>query len=334
MSIRFSVIGLTHNHVYSLTDLLLGAGAELVAVHSDEPANLAQYRERFPQAAVAGSPDDILNDDSIQLVIGIPLPAERAPLGIRVLQGGKDYLADKPGFVSLEQLHEARRVQAETGRKFIVYFSERFANPASVKAEELVKAGAIGRVLHMTGMGPHLMNPQQRPEWFFHRANTGGILNDLACHQIDQFFTYTGSTDAQISSAHLANFHHPQYPNIEDYGDITLRSGSATAFIRVDWFTPQGLGAWGDVRLFLVGTEGYIEVRKIIDVQGRSGGNHLFLVNQQGQQYIDCNSVAMPFGEQVVQDVLHRTETAIGQQHIFRVSELALQAEQQAVRVG
>jgi predicted dehydrogenase len=334
MSIRFGVIGLTHNHVYGLTDQLLDAGAELVSVFSDEREDLNEYISRYPQVSRADSAVSILEDDSIQLIVGIPMPDERPGLGIWAMQNGKDYVCDKPGFTTLEQVADVRKICAETGRKYIVFFSERLSNPATIKAGELVQAGAIGRVIHTVGLGPHHMRPEQRPEWFFQKKHFGGILNDIACHQVDQFLYFTGSTSAEIVSSHVANYNHPQYAEIEDFGDITIRSDNATGYVRVDWFTPEGLGAWGDVRLFLLGTEGYIELRKIIDVQGRPGGNHLLLVNQEGQQYIDCSEIDTSIGDQLIQDILNRTENLMTQEHCLLASELTLQAQAMAHRMA
>jgi len=334
MSVHFAVVGLEHDHVFSLTDLLINAGAQVDGVYAADSARLTRYLERYPQAKRAASEADILGNPAIDLVIGVPSYNERSALGIRVMESGKDYLVDKPGFITLEQIAEARAVQARSGRKFLIYLSERLASPATVKAYDLVKSGAIGRVIHVVGMGPHLLNAPSRQDWFFERSETGGILNDLACHQIDQFLHFTGSTSAQITSSRLANFNHPEYPNFDDYGDITLHSDHATAFVRVDWFTPNGLGTWGDVRLFVMGTDGYLELRKNCDLQGREGANHLFLVNQSGQQYVDCSDTPMLFGEQLVYDIAHRAETALGQEHCFVVSELALQAEANATRIG
>jgi predicted dehydrogenase len=334
MDIRFSAIGLTHNHVFKLTQLLVEAGATLVSAFADEPSQFTQYKSQFPQVKQASSPDTILEDDSIQLIIGVPLPNQRANLGIRAMLHGKDYLSDKPGFTTLKQLEEARRVQAETGKKHLVYFSERLANPATIRAAELVHEGAIGQLVHMTGLGPHIMNPTTRPDWFFQRDNFGGILVDLACHQIDQFLYFSQASSAEIVTSQVGNFSHPQYPHIDDFGDLMIRNNSASAYARVDYFTPDGLGTWGDVRTFLMGTDGTIEIRKNIDIKGRSGDNHLFLVNQTEQKYIDCSNVPMLFGEQLVKDIADRTETAIGQEHCFTVSELSLQAELNATRIA
>ena len=79
------------------------------------------------------------------------------------MRHGKDFMSDKPGFTTLEQLAEARRVQAETGRIYSICFSERFENAATVRAGELVAAGAIGRVIQTIGLGPHRANLASRP---------------------------------------------------------------------------------------------------------------------------------------------------------------------------
>lgn len=334
MSIRIAAIGLSHYHIYNQVDALLGAGAELVWFLGSEPDRAAEFAQRYPQAKPARSVDEILDDDSIQLIASAAVPDERAPLGIRVMQRGKDYSCAKPGFVSLEQLAEARRVQAATGRKYLVHFGERVDNAATVKAVELVASGAVGRIVQTTGFGPHrLLGHVPRPDWTFHTRFYGGVINDLASHQIDQFLTFTGSTSAEVVSAHVGNVHYPQFPDFEDFGDLTLRSPQAAGYIRVDWLTPAGLPTWGDVRLFLLGTEGYIEIRKNCDLAGRDGKNHLFWVNQAGTFYLDCSDVALPYGAQVVSDVLNRTETAIRQEHCFLTSELALIAQRDAYRL-
>ncbi len=333
-NIRFSAIGLNHNHIYGQTGLLLRAGAELVSVYAPEPDLVAQYARMFPQARVASSAEEILEDGSIQLIISAGIPCDRAPLGVRVMQHGKDYMSDKPGITSLDQLAEVRRVQAETGRIYSICFSERFEVAAAVRAGELIQAGAIGKVVQTLGLGPHRIHPPERPAWFYQKAKYGGILTDIASHQVDQFLYFTGSTQAQVVSSQVGNFKHPQHPELEDFGDMVLRGDGGTGYIRVDWYTPQGLGVWGDGRMTILGTEGYIELRKYIDIAGRPGGDHLFLVDQHGIQYMDCSQVERPYGRLLIADILNRTETAMPQAHAFRVSELALTAEANAARLG
>jgi len=331
MTIRFAAIGPNHGHIYGQVNCLLQAGAELVSFYASEPHLVAEFSQKYPKAKLARSIDEILEDKSIALVTSASIPSDRAPLGVRVMQHGKDYLVDKPGFTTLEQLEEVRKVQQQTGRIYHVYFSERLSQPATIKAGELVKAGAIGRVMQTAGFGPHRIGPpNNRPEWFFQKQYFGGILNDIASHQMDQFLFFTGSTQAEIVTSQIANFNHPQFPELEDFGDVLLRSPQATGYIRVDWFTPDGLSTWGDGRLFILGTEGTIELRKYCDVAGRPGENHLFLVDGKHTEYINCSAVSLPYGPQFLDDVRNRTETSMSQAHCFLASELALVAEKQA----
>jgi predicted dehydrogenase len=333
-SLRFSAIGLNHGHIYGQTRLLLRAGAELASVYAPEPELVASYREAFPQVKVVREAREILEDPSIQLVISAGIPCERAALGIQVMQHGKDYMSDKPGFTSLPQLAEVRHAQRETGRIYSICFSERFESAATVKAGELVRAGAIGRVVQTIGLGPHRINLPSRPEWFFRKSQYGGILADIASHQVDQFLFFTDSADAQVVTSQVANYKYPEYKELEDFGEMILRSDQATGYIRVDWYTPDGLSNWGDGRLTILGTEGFIEVRKYCDLAGRPGADHLFLVDHKSEHYLDCRAVELPYGRQLIADILNRTETAMPQQHVYLASELALQAETQAVRLG
>jgi predicted dehydrogenase len=333
-TIRFAAIGLNHGHIYGQVNLLLRAGAELVSFYAQEPDLIADFAKTYPQARLAGSAQEILENESIHLVVSAGIPNERAPLGIAVMRHGKDYMSDKPGFTTLDQLAEARRVQAETGRIYSICFSERLEVPAAVKAGELVKAGAIGQVVQTVGLGPHRIHPPARPDWFYQKARYGGILTDIASHQADQFLFYTGSTQAEVVASQVGNFKHPQYSELEDFGEMMLRGNGGVGYVRVDWYTPQGLGVWGDGRLTILGTEGYIELRKYIDIAGRAGDNHLFLVDQKDIHYMDCAGGDLPYGRQLVYDVLNRTETAMPQAHCFLASELALKAEAQAQRLG
>lgn len=332
--VRFGAIGLNHNHIYGMAGALLDAGAELAAFFAEEDDLAAQFAARYPQARRARSAAEVLEDDSIQLIATAAIPDERAAVGITAMRHGKDVLSDKPGFTTPEALAEARRAQAETGRIYAIAYSERFGNRATARAGELVAAGAIGRPLQTIGLGPHRLNAAIRPAWFFDPARAGGILVDIAAHQIDQFLFFTGSRRAEVVAAQVANLAHPQWPAFEDFGDLLLRGDGGAGYIRVDWFTPDGLDTWGDTRLTVLGTEGYLEVRKNCDLAGRPGANHLFLVDQKGTRYIDCSEVALPFGRQLVADVLERTETALPQAHCFLVAELALAAQAQAQRLG
>lgn len=332
-SIRFSVIGLNHGHIYGQVAALLEGGGKLVSVYAKEADLLKNFTRRYPDAKVASSEDDILEDNSIQLIASASIPSDRAPLGIKAMKSGKDFMADKPGITTLGQLEEVKKVQKETKRIYSIMYSERLRNPATVKAGELVQAGAIGKVVQTIGLGPHRMRAESRPKWFFDPEKFGGILTDIGSHQADQFLFFTGSTVAEVVSAQVGNINNQQYPGFEDFGDMMVRGNKGTGYVRIDWFTPDGLNTWGDGRLTILGTEGYIELRKYIDISGRDGGNHLFLVDTKETKYYDCNEIYMPYGEQLVNDVVNRTETAMTQAHCFLATELALKGQANAIKI-
>lgn len=334
--INFAVIGINHGHIYGQVNALLNAGARFVSFYAPESELelAAPFAKTYPQVNQALSESEILDDPSIHMVVTAGIPCDRAPLGIRAMQHGKDFMTDKPGFTTLDQLAEVRRVQAETKRIYSVCYSERFENGATTKAGELVQVGAIGRVIQTIGLGPHRANLPSRPAWFFQREKYGGILCDICAHQADQFLYFTGSTAAEVVASQVGNVAHPQHPELEDFGDVVWHGNGGTGYARVDWFTPDGLNTWGDGRLTILGTDGYIELRKYADIAGRPGGSHLFLVDQKETRYIDCNEVELPYGRQLIQDVLDRTETAMSQAHCFLAAELVLKAQAQAQRKG
>jgi predicted dehydrogenase len=330
----FAVIGLDHGHIYGQCNGLIEAGADLVAVYDPDPAKVAAFVKTYPQARVAHSEQEILQDARVKLVASAAVPCDRGPLGVRVMRHGKDYFTDKCPFTTLAQLAEARQVVAETGRKYAVYYSERLHNESAVFAGQLIHSGAIGRVLQVIGLGPHRINVPSRPAWFFELARYGGILCDIGSHQVEQFLYYSGATDGTVMHSKVANYAHPDYPELQDFGDATIvGNNGATNYFRVDWFTPNGLSTWGDGRTIIMGTQGYIELRKYVDVT-RGGGDQVYLVDQQREQHFAvAGQVGYPFFGELIRDCLNRTELAMAQTHTFKAAELAMQAQAAAIIV-
>ena len=328
--LRFGVVGMNHAHIYGMVDAVVRGGGQLVSFHASEPELAVEFARRYPAAKQVSDERAILEDPSIQLVLSSITPNERGPLGVRVMQHGKDYVVDKPGVTSLAQLAEVRRVQWATKRIYSIVYSERFENGATIRAGEMVEAGAIGKVIQTAGFGPHRIHPPARPDWFWDPTRHGGIICDIASHQFDQFLYFTGSTSGEIVASQVRNVRHPEHPAFQDFGDVMVRGNGGTGYMRVDWFTPDGLSTWGDTRLTILGNNGYIEVRKNVDLAGRAGANHLFIADGAGVRYIDCRAVDLPFGRQLVDDVLSRTETAMTQAHCFLAMELALVAQEKA----
>ena len=331
-----AAVALDHGHIYGMCNGLTEAGADVKWVYDPDPARVEQFRKAFPGARPARSEDEVLQDPEVRMVAAAAVPNLRCPLGCRVMEHGKDYFTDKAPMTTLAQLDDARSQAAATGMKYAVYYSERLHSECSMYAANLIGEGAIGRVLQVIGMGPHRLSAAARPPWFFNFEQYGGILCDIGSHQIEQFLHFAGAKDASVTSSRVANYDNPQYPELEDFGDVSLvADNGATNYFRVDWFTPDGLGAWGDGRTFILGTEGYMELRKYLDVGRDNESDQLFLVDGKGEHHIRTRgTVGFPFFGQLILDCLERTERAMTQEHAFKAAELCLIAQRDAQRVS
>ena len=333
---RFAACHLDHGHIYGMCEALGGAGAELAWVYDPDPAKVATFVARFPGVAVARSEEEILADPAVRLVAGAAVTSERAALGLRVMDAGKDYFTDKAPLTTLEQLAAAKAGVARTGRKYMVYYSERLHVESAVYAGQLIEQGAIGRVIQVLGLGPHRLSAPTRPDWFFVKEKYGGILCDIGSHNVEQILYFTGATDGEITHAAVANYAHPEYPELDDFGDCRLRlDNGAAGYFRVDWFTPDGLQTWGDGRTFILGTEGYIELRKYANVGTDEGPDQVFLVNGEGEQHLNVHGqVGYPYFGDLILDCLNRTENAMTQAHAFKAAELSVKAQMAADAVS
>jgi len=332
---RFAAVGLDHGHIYGMCNGIVEAGGELVCVYDPDPHKVETFCRTYPGVVPARDEAEVLEDPSLTLIASAAVPCERAPLGLRVLDHGKDYFADKPPLTTYEQLAAARAKVEQTGRKYAVYYSERLHVEAAVHAGNLIRDGAIGRVLQVIGLGPHRLSRAQRPPWFWDPRQYGGILVDIGSHQIEQCLYYAGAQNAQLLHSKVANYHNPDHESFEDFGDASfLADNGATFYCRVDWFTPDGLGAWGDGRTLVLGTDGYLELRKYLDVGRDSEGDQVYLVDHAGERHMPVHGqVGFPFFGQLILDCLHRTEEAMTQRHTFLAIELALRAQTQALRI-
>ncbi len=332
----FAAVGLDHGHIYGMAHGLVDAGADLALVYDPDPRKLEKFLGEFPGARAARSEEEVLEDQSIRMVASAAVTADRGPLGLRVMDHGKHYLSDKAPFTTFEQLSAARAKVEQTGLIWAVCYSERVQNEAAIFAGDLIQQGAIGTVIQVIGMGPHRLGAEGRPDWFFKKERYGGILTDIGSHQIEQFLYYSGATDARVLHSKVANFNHPRYPELEDFGDATLvADNGATNYFRVDWFTPDGLSTWGDGRTFILGTDGYLELRKYVDLANEKRGDHVLLANHEGEKRFSVGGqIGFPYFGRLIRDSLDGTDLAMGQEHTFKAAELCLTAQRDAVRIA
>jgi predicted dehydrogenase len=329
---------MSHDHIYGMIGAVQRGGGELAAAWGGEEDKLALFRKRFPDVKIVATQDEILDDPAVQLVLTSQIASERAGIAVRAMKRGKDFLSDKPGITTLEQLAEVRRTIVETKRIYAILYSELLEVKAAVYAGVLVRQGAIGKVIQTINIAPHQIVQHAgdagggggRPAWFWNPDQYGGILCDIGSHQVDQFLFYTGSTEAEVVESQIANVRHPAYPRFQDFGDMVLRGNRGLGYVRLDWFTPDGLGTWGDGRLFILGTDGYMEVRKYTNIAVSHQGNNLFVVDNKQARYIDCNAMPLPFGSQFVADIVNRTHLAQNQDEALLAAELVIKAQKRA----
>jgi predicted dehydrogenase len=331
----FAAARLDHGHIYGMCNGLKEAGATLGWVYDPDPKKVEAFRSRHPEARAARSLDEVLANPEVRLVAAAAVTSERGPLGCQVMEAGKDYFTDKAPFTTLAQLEQAKAVVARTGRKYMVYYSERLHNESAMFATDLVQQGAIGRIIHVINIAPHRLSKASRPDWFFQREKFGGILCDLGSHQFEQFLAYSGSSDATVTHAAIGNFNNRDHPEFEDFGEACLTGNSgALDYVRVDWFTPDGLSAWGDGRTFILGTKGTIELRKYIDIARDKAGDHLYIADEKGERHLSvAGQVGYRFFGEFILDCLNRTEKAMTQAHAFKAGEICLRAQSAATRV-
>jgi len=324
----FAAAYFDHGHIYGQIEGLASAGGTLKYVFDSDPARYESVLKQHPGARAVSDFREILDDSEVKLVTAAAIPNRRCEIGIQTMDSGKDYLTDKSPFTTLEQLAKARQKVDESGKRYMVCYSERLLNEAAWHAGELIKEGAIGKVLQVLNLAPHNLAANSRPDWFFDKEAYGGILTDIGSHQFEQFLEYTGANDAEILSARVENIANPEHPGLEDFGEANLRLDTgASAYCRLDWFNPAGSKVWGDGRTFVMGTEGYLEIRKYRDIV-HGGSDRIYLVDSKDEQVIDCKGkIGFPFFGQFVLDCLERTENAMTQERAFKAAELSMQAQ-------
>ena len=332
----FSAMHMDHNHLIGMTWGLVLAGGTIKSFYDPDPQVVETFLRSFPHAQVASSEEEILNDPEVKLVAAAAVTCDRADLGIRVMKAGKDYFTAKAPLTTLEQLERVRACHKETGRKYICYYSERLDTESCIFASWLIRQGAIGEVIHMEGTGPHKLNPTVRPDWFWSKEQSGGLLCDIGSHQVDAYLYLSGEEDADVTWSRTGNYANPDHPSFEDFGDcmITGKNGS-TFYFRVDWFTPDGVRSFGDTRTFIVGTKGSIELRKTIDpAVPEKTRDVVILLDKDGEHRYDVHEkIGSPFFGQLILDCLNRTETATTQESCFKAAELCVRAAWEAKRI-
>lgn len=329
---EFAAVGLAHGHVNNMCCGMIEAGATLAYVYDENPALVEGFLKKFPGVTVAKSYEEILANPKIELIVSADIPSHRAAVAIKAMKSGKDAFIDKAPFLTLSELDEVKRVSEETGKKLFVSYSEFMHNEAAVFAKQLIDRGVIGKVCHVDIFAPHRLNPPSRPDWFWSREDTGGVLIDIGSHQFLQFLAYSGCNNATVDSARVKNYFNKNHPGLDDFGDATLTAENGiTGYVRIDWLSPAGIQTWGDGKVVILGSDGYIELRKNCDIGKTKVTDTVYVCTEDGV-FSDsvATKVGFPYFSALICDSRNGTDTAMSKELTYNAIELAIKAQMMA----
>ncbi|NPV80086.1 MAG: Gfo/Idh/MocA family oxidoreductase [Firmicutes bacterium] len=266
MDIKIAVVGLAHPHIYDFLNEALGLdGVRLTGIVEEDATTRLNASKRYGQVPAFETMDDLLESVDVDLIATAAVNNRKADIIVNALKKGKHVISDKPLVTTMEDLERVKEAFREAGpnARLCMLLTERY-NPSLVTAKQVIDSGEIGEIVNCIALRPHRLAPSTRPLWMFNRKEYGGIIVDLAIHDIDILRWFTGSDIAKIFAAHHSNSRFRQFKEFEDNGEIFLAlDNGSTAFIRVDWLTPDGYPHHGDCRVLVVGTKGQVEARTI-----------------------------------------------------------------------
>ncbi|WP_405056649.1 Gfo/Idh/MocA family oxidoreductase [Kribbella sp. NBC_01505] len=252
MTIRIAIAGAAHPHArYVTAEIDRNDEYQLVAVADPDRTVAERYATPY-QAKVFTDHQQLLDETRPDVVMVAGIYADRGRAVVDALDAGAHVLADKPLCTSLTDLTAISEASRRNNRHVTVLLEKRYYPETLAMAELIDELGTIHGVV---STGPHKLNRPTRPEWFFDRTRYGGLLNDLAVHDIDAALHFTGLTAGTVSGA-LAS--EPGFPR---YGTATLTGPGVLITAGVDWLTPAASPLHGDYRMKLVGSNGTAELQ-------------------------------------------------------------------------
>jgi len=164
------------------------------------PSEVLQRRWQDLGVSTCESLEEVLADESIQVISLCTPDHTHAELGARVLHAGRHLLLEKPLAISLhgaERIGEALAARRSPGLFSVGY--EFRLNPAVLQVRELVASGFTGEVeafsLH------HFRRPFKRDKWrrwIQSRRFSGGLIVEETCHWFDLLRFITGKEVASL----------------------------------------------------------------------------------------------------------------------------------------
>jgi predicted dehydrogenase len=190
---RLAIVGLgmaVTPHARSLLDLQ--ERVEVAAAYSPSEARRTAFAARFPFPP-ATSLDAVLADSTIGIVAILTPPNTHLDLVRRAAAAGKHILLEKPLEITTERAAELVKVSREAGVTLGVVLQHRF-RPAGLRLRELMRAGALGRLLGCS-TSIRLWRPQayyDEPGRGTKARDGGGVLLTQGIHTLDLMLSLAG----------------------------------------------------------------------------------------------------------------------------------------------
>jgi predicted dehydrogenase len=249
-----AIIGAAHSHLdYVLDEVAAGGAARIVAVVEHDPARLASLRQRTGAPGYADH-QAMLREHRIAAAAVVTEFGDRARIVADLAAQGILSIVDKPLAVRMADLDAV--TTALRGRDLVALMLEKRFYPVTLALRELVAAGRIGQIVAIHATGPHKLRPAGRPAWLFDQASYGGILADLAVHDIDLALLLCGAGSGQVSGW-ISPLAAPGTAAFAGFGRALVScDGGPQIAIEVDWLQPDASPRHGDYAMRVTGTHG------------------------------------------------------------------------------
>lgn len=183
--IRFAIVGFgSAARTIHLPLLSFEPRMKLAAIVARRPQTREEIGLKHPNVKEYASVEEMLRDDTIDLVI-ITTPHEsHASIAIQSLEAGKPVVTDKPMCLNLGEYNAMVEAQRKSGKLLTVFHNARLSGDY-LTLRSIVDSGRLGELKWLeVNWNRHGLS--KRSAWRNQRDAFGGRLIDLGVHLIDQ----------------------------------------------------------------------------------------------------------------------------------------------------
>jgi len=188
-------------HKFARALMLLDNG-HLYAVGSRDAEKAAAFASEFGFTKHYGSYEEMLSDPGVEVVYISSPHSHHLEHTLLALRNGKHVLCEKPMSLNAPEV----TVMADEARKQELFLMEALwppFQPSYVKADEILKSGKLGKLLHMRGKFA-FVSPYEPERRTYDLKLGGGSLLDIGIYPIMDILRYMGEPESVIASSVLA----------------------------------------------------------------------------------------------------------------------------------